>query len=311
MFNSTHTLIGLAVARTGFDEWVPRAAITAVIASNLPDIDLVTDLYGVPSYLEYHRGITHSFIGILVLSLLLAGVMYIFTKAFWRTFVVALAAMATHPLLDYANTYGLRPFLPFDGTWYYGDALFMIDPILDVLLLIGVLTGQFFRKVRSVTAVSALVVAVLYIGNQVALRNEAQAHLDTFTAKVVKLERSAVLPRMLDPWTWDGIVETKDAIFKVRIDSDQGVGEEVARIPKQPDTKMASQAIVAPSASALLGFARFPVIDIEGLPTGYRVTFMDFRFYNEHNRTALAAQIELDRSLNIVKEELGFNQKID
>ena len=35
--------------------------------------------------------------------------------------------MATHPILDYANNYGLRPFLPFDGAWYYGDVLFIFD----------------------------------------------------------------------------------------------------------------------------------------------------------------------------------------
>src|SRR3954471_5440156 len=52
MFNSTHTFVGLAVARTGLDKWVPRAAVTAVIAANLPDVDIVFDLAGVPSYIE-------------------------------------------------------------------------------------------------------------------------------------------------------------------------------------------------------------------------------------------------------------------
>ena len=40
MFNSTHTFVGLAIARTGAEKWVPHATITAVIASNLPDIDI-------------------------------------------------------------------------------------------------------------------------------------------------------------------------------------------------------------------------------------------------------------------------------
>src|SRR5438477_2174939 len=88
MFNSTHTFVGLAVARTGLNRWVPRAAITAVIAANLPDIDIVTGLVDTATYLHYHRGITHTFIGIPVLALLLASVMYVFTDNFWKTYVV-------------------------------------------------------------------------------------------------------------------------------------------------------------------------------------------------------------------------------
>src|SRR5213596_387521 len=130
MFNSTHTFVGLAVAQSGLDEWVPRAALTAVIAANLPDIDILSDLASMPSYLEHHRGITHSIVGIPCLSLILALALFPLPRNLWRTFVVALVAMATHPILDYLNNYGLRPFLPFTETWYYGDALFIIDPVL-------------------------------------------------------------------------------------------------------------------------------------------------------------------------------------
>ena len=34
----------------------------------------------------------------------------------------------THPALDWLNTYGVRLLMPFDGHWFYGDALFIIDP---------------------------------------------------------------------------------------------------------------------------------------------------------------------------------------
>ena len=145
MFNSTHTFVGLALARSGMDRWVPRAAITAVIASNLPDVDIVTALSGTPRYLEIHRGITHSFVAIPALALIVSAAMYIFSENFWKTYLVALVAMYTHPLLDFANTYGLRPFLPWNGTWFYGDLLPIIDPYLDAILLIGILAGEVFK----------------------------------------------------------------------------------------------------------------------------------------------------------------------
>jgi len=312
MFNSTHTLVGLAIARTGLDEWVPRAAITAVIASNLPDIDIIADLSSMPSYLEQHRGITHSLVGIPLLSLLLAGAMYVFTRSFWRTFVVALLAMATHPVLDFSNTYGLRPFLPFDGAWYYGDTLFIIDPIMDLILLLGIIAGEFFKKARWVMSFAALVLVLLYVGTRINARNEAQAHLDSYTARVADFERSAVLPRLMDLWTWDGIVETKDSIFKVNIDTTQGVGKEVARMPRGQTTEIISNAAKAPSAAAILEFARFPVTRIQGLQFGYRVTFLDFRFFDEANKTSIfVAEVQLDNGMHIVKDTLVANVTID
>jgi inner membrane protein len=41
---------------------------------------------------------------------------------------VSALAVLTHPALDWLNTYGMRWLMPFDGTWFYGDALFIIDP---------------------------------------------------------------------------------------------------------------------------------------------------------------------------------------
>src|SRR5437667_10214881 len=164
MFNSTHTLVGLAIARTGLDRWVPYAIATAVIATNLPDIEIITGLASTPTYVEYHRGITHTFIGIPVLSLALALGIYVFSGNFWKTFLVALVVMATHPALDYANTYGLRPFLPFDGTWYYGDTLFIIDPYIDLVLLLGIVVGRWKPKARRLTAWLSIGIVVAYIG---------------------------------------------------------------------------------------------------------------------------------------------------
>jgi len=43
-------------------------------------------------------------------------------------------AVLTHPTLDWLNNYGLRWLMPFSGEWFYGDALFVIDPWVWLLL---------------------------------------------------------------------------------------------------------------------------------------------------------------------------------
>src|SRR5881398_3632599 len=161
MFNSTHTFVGLAIARTGLDDWVPRAAITAVVASNFPDIDIVTALSSTSTYLEYHRGITHTFVGVPLLALALTAIVCVFSGSFWKTYFLVLVSMATHPLLDSTNTYGLRPFLPWNSTWYYGDLLPIIDPYLDFVLFTGILAGELSRNNKRVITWLCLGVVIL------------------------------------------------------------------------------------------------------------------------------------------------------
>mgnify|MGYP000891449774 CR=1 FL=1 len=140
MDNVTHTLVGAALAETGLKRWTPLATPTLLIAANFPDIDIVVGLFGSLAYLEHHRGITHAMVGIPLLSLLLAGLMYAVGARWQRRHPeqerarfgpllgLSLLAMSTHPLLDFTNSYGWRPSLPWDRTWVYGDIDFVMDP---------------------------------------------------------------------------------------------------------------------------------------------------------------------------------------
>lgn len=154
MDNVTHTLVGAALAETGLKRWTPLATTTLLLGANFPDIDIVVGLFNTLTYLEHHRGITHAIVAIPLLSLLLAGLVYGGSRwwqgrhpdhnraKFWPLFWLSLLAMSTHPLLDFTNSYGWRPFLPWNHTWFYGDIDFVIDPWLWVglggaLLLVG------------------------------------------------------------------------------------------------------------------------------------------------------------------------------
>ena len=56
----------------------------------------------------------------------------------------------SHPLLDWLNTYGMRFLMPFDDRWFYGDALFIMDPLVWLLTAAAVVIAHS----RSVAAVA-------------------------------------------------------------------------------------------------------------------------------------------------------------
>ncbi|HEX8148694.1 MAG TPA: metal-dependent hydrolase [Pyrinomonadaceae bacterium] len=146
MDNLTHSLVGLAAAKAGLERQSPYATFVCVAAANLPDIDIVARAGGPAFYLQHHRGVTHSIVGTLALAVALPLLFYAAERVRARArgqdsrarlkglLVCSLLLSASHPLLDWTNSYGVRPFLPWDGRWIYGDLLFIIDPWVWLVL---------------------------------------------------------------------------------------------------------------------------------------------------------------------------------
>ena len=77
------------------------------------------------------------------------------------------------------------------------------------------------------------------------------------------------------------------------------------------NTQIVDRAAATPTARAVLGFARFPITRLQATQSGYRVTFLDFRFYDEVSHRSFAADVEMDHSMIITKETVAFNETIE
>jgi membrane-bound metal-dependent hydrolase YbcI (DUF457 family) len=300
------------------DRWTRNATWTAVIATNLPDIDSVTQFAGTASFIDFHRGITHTIIGIPVLALILAAAMHWVSGRgrggrgeFRKHFLIALLVMATHPILDWANTYGIRPFLPFSGRWFYGDTLFVIDLYLDAILFVGVVLSTSLVRKRVPIAIATILVALGYVGLLMGLRIEAKNQFQSTIAGQSGVIRSSVGPEFMNPFVWIGYIDTSTDISSWRIDVRRGTVLEQARLAKTPDSEITHAADSAYSAEVFHGFARFPVTRVERLTSGYRVLFIDFRFFRSSPHQALAAEVLLDNDLKVSRDSLSFVRPID
>ena len=60
-----------------------------------------------------------------------------------------------------------------------------------------------------------------------------------------------------------------------------------------------------------LDWAKYPVVETEQIDSGYIVRFRDLRYYdpNQTRRDLLGASVELDRSLNVVREGFGSRER--
>jgi inner membrane protein len=154
MDNLTHAVVGLGIGalvdRSLNDEPGPERQrartrlllVVGLLASNFPDLDLVlTHLLEPPlGYLLQHRGHTHTLVGALgELVLLLGGIWLLWPgarrllresrPARGALLFTAVTGLLLHIGMDSLNVYGVHPFWPLDPSWYYGDLVFIVEPV--------------------------------------------------------------------------------------------------------------------------------------------------------------------------------------
>jgi len=189
MDNLTHTLTGLALADSGLKRTTRLSTVTLLVAANLPDVDGLSYVFGSGTDgLGFRRGWTHGILAMLLWPPLLLAVMLLTAKLTrrklegvrWR-WLLLLAAIGvwSHPLLDLLNTYGVRLLMPFSSRWFYGDALFIVDPWIWLTLTIGIVWSRRARidaPARTALALSAVYALAMAVGSQ---RAEAAAERES------------------------------------------------------------------------------------------------------------------------------------
>jgi inner membrane protein len=142
-----HTFAGMALAAAGLRRKTPLAATALFMGANAPDVDVVSGFVAYYESVAFRRGWTHGVLALVLWPFVLTAVLLA-----WDRYVrlkrkpdaaparagplLALTAIAvvSHPTLDWLNNYGLRWLMPFSGRWFYGDALFVIDPWVWLVL---------------------------------------------------------------------------------------------------------------------------------------------------------------------------------
>jgi inner membrane protein len=186
MDNVTHTFAGLVLAesavrlrarRTGAEpsaRFRAVAAISSIVAANLPDADLFYTGVGGDRlmYMLHHRGHTHTVVAAILGAVMLWGISRAVLR--WRArespttqdgrWLLALLMVSTlsHIALDWTNSYGVHPFWPFDDGWRYGDAVFIVEPwfwVVSAPMLIAASTNRAARISLSIVLLAGLALA--------------------------------------------------------------------------------------------------------------------------------------------------------
>lgn len=339
----THMLTGACVGRAGLNRKTALATLTLVLAFEAPDIDSVSYFWGSIAGLQHHRGITHSLIGAPFMAAGVIALVYGIHR--WRDsrrrassgsdssgklpklppnwkilYGYALLGTLVHLFQDFTNNYGVRPFAPFNEKWYAWDIVFIVDPIMLLAMflalvlpaLMALVTEEIGSRKPQFRGRGAAVFALLCVAAVILVRGiEHRRAMTALNARTYRGEdplRAAAFPQPINPFSWDGVVETQDFFEMAPLDSGSGEidPQNMAIVRFKPEETPVSQAAKKSRLGRVyLDWARYPLITTEKLEGGrYQVQFEDLRFESaeslaQRRRPTLGAYVVLDRQLKV------------
>jgi inner membrane protein len=295
MDNITHTLTGLMLSRAGLNRLTPHASAIAMIAANIPDIDVISGFWGAPAYFHCHRWYTHAWLLVPLMAVLPVLIVSLFAKKrlpWGKAYLVSLVAAASHPLLDFTNPYGIRFLAPFSQQWPSLDIVNVFDLWIWAVLFLaaawpslsGLVSSEIgARKTQGRGwAIFALSFLLLYDGARLLLKQQAIALQESRMYNNATPRRVSVMPNAANPLRWNGVVETDEFFVlqdvDLRGDFDPTLGRILYKRPGNAATDAAQRTRVFED---MMGFSKsllwqtLPDSSSEG---AHRVEATDLRF---------------------------------
>jgi inner membrane protein len=333
MDNLTHTLTAVALSHAGLHRKTRFATLTLIAAANLPDLDLISRFWGSAAYLEYRRGFTHSILGASLLAFLLAWTIYRLgrkakpkpgpTPSLGWLLILAWIGTASHLLMDFTNPYGIRPFLPYSARWYARDIMFFFDPVLLILLCLGLGLPMLLRLVSEEVgarqsrpawgAIFSLCALLVLCGLRDVAHRRVLGLLEAHTYSEQEPLRVGAFPSPIDPFAWSGVVETDTAYHLLPANAlAEDVDPRSALQFHKPEASPALDAALnTRTGRVFTDFARFPWARTEENDEGFDVQIRDLRFYTNYGGGFLA-EIKMDKALRVRSESFSFSgQKVE
>jgi inner membrane protein len=287
MDNLCHSLVGMALGRAGLNRRTALATSTLVIANNLPDIDVGVFATNTLA-MSFRRGWTHGVLAQATLPIVLTGAMLLYDRYYRKKsspddrakpgqlLMLSYLGVLLHVFMDFTNSYGVRLLMPFSERWFYGDALYIVDPWLYLFLGAGWwLARKQPRPARIGVALASIYVAAMLMSNVIARREVASG-----LARAGRTEtRFMVTPVIANPFRREVVIDVGDRYEKGNLWFDPrphfrpaGFG-----LAKGLDEPLAQPALQTPRAHAFLRWSRFPFVQVD--PSGV-VWLNDYRYAN-------------------------------
>jgi membrane-bound metal-dependent hydrolase YbcI (DUF457 family) len=148
----THGIAGSLLGKSFFTRREGRiATYAAILGAVFPDVDVFVEIFARDplSVIRYHRGFTHSFVGLPIFALALAWLTRLVFRrrgapSFWMLTLIYAVGIASHILLDATTSFGTRIWNPFSSDRVAWDLVFIVDFSFTAIVLVPQVAARVF-----------------------------------------------------------------------------------------------------------------------------------------------------------------------
>jgi len=307
----THTLSGIAVAHAGFRQRMGRTAVVAVTAGALaPDLDNIMGLWDQFAAIKYHRGLTHSLFGGILLALLLAWPIYRWsTHKRYRDLVgLVYLGILLHIGLDLITPFGTKVLYPLTSKPFSWELAFVIDPLLTMAFALPLLVAWWRPPLASRAVAIGLLAAVLYLGLATGAREIARSRFRVeLGQQVIAADRVEVIPRLFSPFLWRAVAAGTSRFYYAEVTPWPGAPVDLRLYSQAPRNSYVERSDAVESVRLFLSFARFPWARYQQRGEEHIVEYRDLTFGAEGTVHDMVLRVVMDASGMV--RDVQFNHR--
>lgn len=279
----SHALIGANIAGLAGHplSFTDPGFLGPVLASMVPDLDIVFHFKGDLAYIKNHRGLSHSLPALMVWSAVITILLHYLvpsTLPINNLFLITAVGALSHSVFDMLNSYGVRLLWPLIKEKLSFNVVSLVDWFIAALSVVSIIAGMYWPSAHLLWA---SFMAVYIIDRKLVARS-----LEVFLQENYpedEIQKVVILPARYQILSWDFLVETKSLFMIGKIHAFSHGTEVCSRMAK-PGSNPFIQAALDSKLGKL--FSEFtPHFHVMYRQKGSRhvVEFTDLRYYHNHD----------------------------
>ncbi len=214
----THGLFGATIAMLAVRDrkHYPIAALAGCMGGMAPDLDIVIRSASDPLLaIVYHRHFTHAMVATPLVGAVVAGFLKLFVRdqmSFRNVWIFATLGAFMHGIIDATTAYGTHLFWPFTNRRDSWNIMAIIDPIVTVLLLIGVVAAL-RSKTKNILTVCAVLTACYFGFGALQKARVVDAMQDIAQKRGHTIAFSQVQPTIFNSILWRSVYVSSGRIY--------------------------------------------------------------------------------------------------
>jgi inner membrane protein len=307
----THTLSGLAAAHAGLRQRYGRPAVIALTAGALaPDLDSVMAFWDPFAAIKYHRGLTHSVLGGMLLALLVAWPIYRWgTHKRYRDLVaLAYVGILLHIGLDLITSFGTMALYPLTLTRFAWDLAFIVDPLLTATMAVPLIVAWQRPHLAIRATRIGMVAAALYLVVAAGAKTSATARFAReLDRRVITADRIVTIPTLLSPFRWTAVAESPGRLFRATVTLGAGADLDLQSYSQAPRNIYVERSDAVESVRLFRAFARVPWTRYLTQGGEHIVEYRDLGFGVERRVHDMVLRVVMNASGKV--ESVDFNHR--